>query len=816
MLIWIIPFVLISNAGAAIRQNTIQQIRLQDTPQRISLQLNQRSLFKIIQVDKTEIVIALKDVHISDSIEKRGSASSFIQNLRIEHLQNNVTLLIIETVAAISKTDTKWDGSSTLVVNFYAEKQKHKTRRKGLKTKSKRKPIRIQEQAEQNRDKNITEEVIPAKEEIHLDPPSDFAGGSIDDLLEEFATDPCASKPELKRVLAQFKNKNWKEAEPELTRFLKTNTGETCRASAFFLKAYSFYKQVDFDKEDNILESISVCQDAVNLFSDSRYLPYGMTMIGKLYFALNNQAEAKGYFKIVLDKYPKYRGSPEIIFELGVLEEKKNNHRNAIENFEKIISQYPKSIFISDARLELGKAHFKINNFSKAIEQLELLINENPRKIYNSSDALLFMGNSYYHTGKYKEARTILEKAYNLYPEIDSSHIVLTRIADTLADEEKIERAKMLYQLVIEKYPGTDGFVISSVRLAKYFETREEKEKVYRLIIEDYPDNPMANLARLRIAEIQNNAGEYKQSIETINELFLENPRALNKEALFIKQNSFESYFKWIMEKGNYPEVLAMYERDKQSLDTYENPGLFSLIGESYFRGHLYESAARLLLEADNYTKDARKPDKYTYMIGVSLQESGENDKASSYLLRYIKANPKSEYTADAFRRMARIEKQNNKDRKASEYFQTAFNSSRRETEKADILIEHAGLFNKNHQYHESAALLVKAVNILSSSPESDKAMILNAHRELGKSYMYLHDFLKAADAFAMALKFSEIDEDRIGLHFLLGESYSKEGHLNEASQAYQAVVSSGDAFWSKLAAEKLKGLKLTKKINKT
>ena len=95
-------------------------------------------------------------------------------------------------------------------------------------------------------------------------------------------------------------------------------------------------------------------------------------------------------------------------------------------------------------------------------------------------------------------------------------------------------------------------------------------------------------------------------------------------------------------------------------------------------------------------------------------------------------------------------------------------------------------LFRSKHQYPESSTLLTKAINILSSSPESDKTMILTAYRELGKSYLSLNNFLKAADAFAMAIKFSETDEDRIGLNFLLGESYSKDGHLNEASQAYQ------------------------------
>ncbi|RPJ78525.1 MAG: hypothetical protein EHJ94_09360, partial [Deltaproteobacteria bacterium] len=179
--------------------------------------------------------------------------------------------------------------------------------------------------------------------------------------------------------------------------------------------------------------------------------------------------------------------------------------------------------------------------------------------------------------------------------------------------------------------------MISSIRLAKYLEKREDREKIYKLIIDDYPENPMANLARLRIAELQNKAGEYKQSIATINELFLDNPRALKQEALFLKQNSFESLFKWMIEKGNYPEVLSLYESDKRALDTYENPNIYSLVGESYFQGHLYEGAAKLLLEAENYTRDNKNPDKYTYMLGVALQESGETEKAFIHLNRYIK-----------------------------------------------------------------------------------------------------------------------------------------------------------------------------------
>ncbi len=826
----IAQLVAFSNLGfAATRQNVINQIRLQNTPQRIYLNLNRKSLYKIIHVDKNEMIIAFKDVGIADNIVKRGSASSFVENIRMEKLQDNVTMLVIKTVPELIKANADWDDlSNTLIVNFHFEKQKQKhKKRRPLKKKPGEKPTIYQSKKDLSKPKEIHEETAsinkeiikePAsiKEEARLDPPSDLSGGSVDDILIELSTETCVTKPELKKAFEEVKKEDWKSAESTLTGFLESNPNETCRDSTHFLKAYCTYKQMDSDNEESILESISICQEAVNYFPDSKYQPYGMTILGKLYLKLNSIAEAKGYFKIVLDKYPQYRGMPEIIFELGILDEKKNDYRSAIEHFEKILTKYPKSTLVADASLELGKTLFKMNNFSKTIEHLNFLINEHPQKMYDSFEVLLFIGNSYYHMGKYKEARVILEKVFNLFPEIDSNHIVLTRIADILAEENKNEKAKKLYQLVIEKYPGSDGFVISSIRLAKYLEKREDKEKIYKLIIEDYPENPMANLARLRIAELQNKAGEYKQSIATINELFLDNPRALKQEALFLKQNSFESLFKWMIEKGNYPEVLTLYESDKRSLDTYENPNIFSLVGESYFQGHLYEGAAKLLLEAENHTRDNKNPDKYTYMLGVALQESGETEKALIHLNRYIKEHPKSEFTSDAFRRIARIENQKKNSQKASQHLQSAFDRSQSEIEKADILIEHSNVYMKNNQYNESTTALIKAINILSSSPKSDKVMILTAYRELGKLYLVLNEFLKAADAFAMALKFSEAEEDQIGLNFLLGESFSKGNHLQEASKAYQNVVSSGDSFWSKLAAEKLKGLQLAEKIKNT
>ena len=641
-----------------------------------------------------------------------------------------------------------------------------------------------------------------------------FQIDSTDDILKEMSNSRCTGQTLLNTALEKSRKEEWENAVSSLDTFLETDPLGTCRDTAVFLKAYCLYKKADSESEAHYQKAINFCQDAINLFPESKYAPYGMAVLGMIYLKQNINDIAKGYFKSILKKYPAYRGTPEILFRLGHINAQKKKYKEAINNYNKILSKYPESVFIDDTRLELGKALFEMNHFSEALYQLNTLLNFNPQRLYESPDLLILLGNIYYHTGKFKEARKTLEKAYNLFPEIDSNHIILTRIADTLSDEKQVEKAKTLYRLVTEKYPGTDGFIISSIRLAEFHEKRADKENIYKMIIEKYPENPMANLARFRIAEIQNKAHEYEKSLATINEFLNQNPRKLKKEALFLKREALVAVFAKMLGKGNFPCIIKMFEKDKAIINNSESPELFYLVGQSYYQGHLYEKAEEFLSKANKFSEKSGKPDKLNFFLGVALQESGKPEKAFKYLKKYVQQHPEGEHSSEAFRRIAWIQMKRGENTKASQNFSTAFEKTSAGPEKAGILIEHSRLEAKNKQYTKSADLILKAINILNANHDKHNATISYSYEALGKNYMNLKSFQKAADAFSLAIQFSE-EEAALSLHFMLGESLHKGNNSSKAAEIYKSIIDSGDLFWRKLAEEKLNEMMLLEKIKK-
>ncbi len=793
----------------------IQQIQLQKSPYRILITLDQKSSYKIIQLDKKEVIIAFKDVGLSENFKKRGTAKPLIKKIRLEILQNNVTALVINTVKEIGNVNVEWiGGTNVLVVRLYDKRIKRKVRAP-LKKKVRSKLKRMYAIGREQQEYNIEEQTLPL---VDIRKTRKAArNGNIDDIIKELTADKCSQQEIIRTAIESCQKEHWSDAISVLKNFIETQTSEPCTETATFLMTYSLYKKNIKGETSQYLEIVNRIQDAINYFPESRYIPYAMTILGKIYINFGNPAEAKGYFRIVLDKYSKYSGIPEILFTMGQLEVKKKKYKKAISLYRKILAQYPHYIFISDVRIELGKTLFEVNSFSKALTQLNEVIKQNPRKVYESSDLMLHIGNSYYHIGKYKEARKVLGEVYNLYPGLESAHIVLTRIGDILVDEDQIEKAKKIFNFVTEKYPGTDGFIISSMRIAKYNDNRSEKENIYQVIISEYSEHPMAHLARLRMAEIEYNAGEYEKSISSINDLLVENPRALMREALFLKKESFKSLFKELMDKEKYFNILKLYEKEKASVNRFDQaPELFWLIGKSYYQGYLHAQAAGLLLKSYKNYEDQKKPADLLFSLGLSLQESGKPEDAFIYFNEYIRSYPEEDKIAESFRRLGRIHLAQNKEQKAIANYITALKRSRENSEKADILCEY-GRFNlKKRKFKKSTKLLYEAIHLLNETSGEHAVLLSQAYRNLGEAEMHLKSYSKAAQAFASAIEKTKNEEDRVGLSFMLGESYHKSNKPQKAVEVYKGVAASGDAFWGKLAEEKLKGIALSEKLKNT
>jgi TolA-binding protein len=405
-----------------------------------------------------------------------------------------------------------------------------------------------------------------------------------------------------------------------------------------------------------------------------------------------------------------------------------------------------------------------------------------------------------------------LLRAVNFFPDNPAIPVIMSRIGDTYRDENQPEKAQKVHEHVIENYPQSDGFVISSVRVAEYLKRRAEKENLYRMIIADYSEHPMAQLAMLKLAGLQTKEGEYEKSVETIKAFLAKYPGTLRKEAIQVMKEAYSTLFQKLMADDNSTGVMAWYEKDKHIVNRINIPEIYTTVGMAYFKGHIYKDAADLLQKAyDIYPKDKRTPELCS-QLGMSLHESGQSDRALKILKAYISAYPKHADIANAYAHIGQIYLEKKKYQKGIRQFEIALKKSKKKTLQSAILLSEAAARKALGDLKIATNRYIKAIDMMADLPDLPPEQIAYAYRDLGETYLRRKAYLKAADALTMSVKFSE-NKDSADLRFILAEAYEKGKAMDRAGEVYQEIIDLGDPFWARLAQEKLRGIQIDNKL---
>ncbi|MFZ5568763.1 MAG: tetratricopeptide repeat protein [Thermodesulfobacteriota bacterium] len=808
-------------SGNSVR--VIEDLQVLDRPERLVIRLSGKTDFKIIRLDDdTSMSIAFRDTALGVRLEPVRAGIAWVRELRFLSLPDQVVSLRVVTGAVMGPINAQWAGDAktlTIRIGLFRKEPVHKKRMAGIKAKS---AHQGQEAVNSSPPSGPADETmppvhpeIPARESAVPSMKNGLKGG-IDDFLAVFSTAECHTGAELEKAVGFCQKGMYREAVETVGSFLQSSPPDGCREAAFFLKGFAVYKWSEDADEFQLLEAVKDLQDAISYYSQSKYAPFALTMLGKMYLELNNEPEARGYFKIVLDSFKKYSGMPEVLFEMGRLSAKERKFSQAISFFEQVLGQYPGSMFEKQTRLEIGKAYFETNRFPKALEHLTALVDSDPRMIYASSDLLTTIGNCYYQTAKYPEAREVLAKAYNIFPDMAENHIVLTRIGDTYEDEKRVDKAKKIYEQVREKYPGTDGFIISSLRLANLEENSQEREKIYRMIMEDFPAHPMAELSRLRLAEMQQKEGQYRESIAMIDELLRRGGRALRREAEYLQEQSFQKYFQQMLSENNYPHILQMAEKQSKIINRMENPELYYLSGKAFFLGHLYPQAADYLGKAYRFYQGSNRPKDLLFLLGRASLETGALDDGMGRLNQYLREDPGGEHAAEATMLIGRGWLEKKEYQKAEESFQLSLRSAKSDLEKAGILLQLARVSAGSGRQEEKAERLLNAIALYSTGEQTVPAPVASAYRELGETFLAMGAYDKAADAFSRAIQYTRQEEGLAGLRYLLAEAYFKNKAADLATPIYREVAATGDPIWGKLAEERLRSIAVGNRLERT
>jgi tetratricopeptide (TPR) repeat protein len=805
-------------AQGAISRAIVETVVSAGAPDRIEIRLSQKAAFRVMQLGRHEMLIAMQHVDVSKEAIALTGANLVVKTIRQKKLPGDVVGFTVITRLPIRGIDTRWDDRAAMLrVTLLSRPDKKRVRPAVPKTPpgGKRKETTSDAASgpllELFQDTHVFATPPEAKRPLSLSQAGGYAG-NIDDFWVDIGKDKSCSDPNLKQMVALCRPGSWPMAVEQLDRYVAAGSQSPCMEQAYFIRAFAHWRLSQQLEKHGDVASADRFQEAMSYFPNSRYVAYALAASGQIYSDIHNDAEAAGYFKILLNSHNSYPGLPEVMMAMGRIDQNTGQSQDAIDWFQKLIKAYPDSAYAQRARVALGQALFDNNRFADALKMVGDVASGDPGEVFASPDILLIMGNSYYQMGDARKARHYLSEAYNLFPAMPGANIVLTRIGDTYRDEKQPGKAMKFYRLVVSKYPGTDGFVISAMRLAEMTDDVAEKEKTYRMIVEQHGNHPMAKLALFRLAALEQKAGKSEKSIATIDTLWQKFPGQLRAESMYILQDAYVSLFDRKLKEGDYPSVLKRYESNRQRFSQFQDPRVFYAIGRAYLAGHLYKQAVPMLQRAQQAFPSDQRPADLMYLTGLALDESGQRQEAMKTLQDYVRQTPKGVDVGNALWRLGLLLMVQKQPEAAIKRFQQAWPLIQNDNDRSALVMDIARGNLASGHFAEAVRRASDAMGIYAAAPEKHIQSIFQAYRLQGDAYRQQGLYLKAGDAYAMALKFAG-KQGNDSLRFLVGESYEKGADTKRAKEMYHQIQAGGDTFWGRLAQERIRGIDLAQKF---
>jgi len=819
-------FCFLSQAALA-EQAVMKKIQIQHDPLTVKLFMSQNVPVKVIQIEKKELLVALKNVKLTKGFRILGKKNSTIKQVAIEYLQGNVIAVILSSHRPYGVIQSGFNTSdSSFTINL--EKKQEKAAAKETRVQ----PIKVIEKVSPQKEKKVektpplpipepskstrkmasnqsakisTPAYIPPKRE------QSKYKGDISDLIRIIDGSECNSK-QIKNSILLLKKELYIEVYDVLDQYI-LQENFTCLEQAYFLRAYAFYKSVGKDEFVQLLKAQRLFQDALVSYPKSSLLPYGYSAIGMIYKKLNNLSAAQGYFNIVKQGYLEYSGLAEVMYHLADIYDQQGYPDKSLRYYKQVFEDTVENNYIPDAGIGYGKALFKKRQYRDSLTVLNYVVQSNPKKVYVSHELLFHIGNANFEIGQSKAARQTLTRVLNLFPEIEGRDVILSKIGDTYGMENNHEKAIKVYELVREKFPDSEGYIASSIGIARYLTTDQEKIDIYAMIKSKFPENKFARIAMMRLAEIYQANGEYNKCIKEIEDLLSTHPRGLRYEAVKLMQRAYEALFKNQLKSDEYTKVLNRYELEHERIDRMGSRKIAFHVGLAYLQAKLYEESFNHLINAYKQYKRSSRSSQLLFGLGVAMDESGRNDDALKLFNAFSKRFPKSRHRVEALSRAGDIYLEKNKYKLSSAKFDEAYKISKSLLEKGKILILHSNVYEKKGDMNTASNLREKAIKEIALASGENYEILTDAYKELGRTYISLKQYVKAADSYFKALSFSKNDGQKANLGFLLGDAYQKGNILPKARKAFEQVVVSYDSVWARLAQQRLNTFELAQMV---
>lgn len=371
-------------------------------------------------------------------------------------------------------------------------------------------------------------------------------------------------------------------------------------------------------------------------YPKSAHYPEAYFELGVTHYRMELFLEAATYFKLFQKRYPQSPLVPAAQYWQGKTLVKLGRLDQAITAFQKVL-QGADEKQRTLAAIGIGNAYAAKKDYPKAIATFEELLVKTPRASFEEPDLLRSLGLAYLEAGKEAEGQRRLFYFLNLAPQSPHRFEVLFELGESFHRQGDDATAQKLYAKIVEEgEAGTRPVLLSQFRQTEYLDDPHRKlaswqrrrdlndpegDKLYQAVVDGYRDEPIAQDARYALFLRYRARGNFDLAM-AMGKSFLRNepPGPNPGEAGDAGAEVMTDLVEDLLQRGQYQEVVKLYQAELAQVDKSKNGRLRYLIGQAYQALDQNAQAAALYYRATAFPlSDADKLDLYIRRAHVYL-----------------------------------------------------------------------------------------------------------------------------------------------------------------------------------------------------
>jgi tetratricopeptide (TPR) repeat protein len=349
---------------------------------------------------------------------------------------------------------------------------------------------------------------------------------------------------------------------------------------------------------------------------------------GLCHLILGNAKKAEESFKAILTEYSQHPMAPLAWSGLGQALSKKEAYMESIQALRMAINGLTEPAQLADAYYHLGRSLFRINAHKEALEALAKAIELDPSSHIRWPELLRLTGEACFIGQKYDKCASYLLWYLNLEKNVSEKDILLAKIGESLMYTGNTDLAKKLYIYVDKHFAESEGYIISKIRRAEYFERQNPPNKIaasaiYEELSQRSLSGPLGEFLTFKVATWERDRKNYPRALEWIdNGLRSSSTPKARDELIDLKVKVLLDYIKEVYDQQDFANTLQLFQENEALLGPHMTPDTSRLIAASYAALGFYPAAADLYQSL--YTRNGSKNEEWLLNAAKNYFQMGD------------------------------------------------------------------------------------------------------------------------------------------------------------------------------------------------